>query len=39
MRMDRLLCALKEEAKKLVDGIEKSGIFYVIALKTLKRDF
>ena len=36
--MDRLLCALKGEAKKSVESIEKSGIFHVIALKTLKRN-
>ena len=39
MCMERLLSVLKGEAKKLVESIGKSGIFYATALKTLKRDF
>ena len=39
MRMERLLSVLKGEAKKSVESIGKSGIFYATALKTLKGDF
>lgn len=34
--MERLLSVLTEEAKKLVDSIGKSGIFYTATLKGLK---
>ena len=37
--MERLLSVLKGEAKKLVETIFKSGIFYAPALKALNRDF
>ena len=36
MRMERLLSVLTEEAKKSVDSIGKSGIFYTTTLKGLK---
>ena len=39
MRMERLLSALKEEAKRAVAGIGTKGIFYSIALKLLEREF
>ena len=39
MRMKRLLSALKEEAKRAVEGIGTNGIFYSIALKLLQREF
>ena len=39
MRMTRLLSVLDREAKKAVQTIGASGIFYAAALKTLKRDF
>ncbi|XP_066922770.1 uncharacterized protein [Clytia hemisphaerica] len=38
-RMERLLSILIGEAKKSVECIGTSGIFYATALKTLKRDF
>ena len=37
--MTRLLSVLDREAKKAVQTIGASGIFYAAALKTLKRDF
>ena len=37
--MERLLSVLKGEAKKSIESIGKSGIFYATALKTLKRNF
>ena len=39
MHMERLLSVLKGEAKKSVESVSKSGIFYTTALKTLKRGF
>ena len=38
-RMERLLSVLTGEARKSVDCIGTSGIFYATALKSLKRDF
>ena len=38
-RMERLLSVLTGEAKKGVESIGTSGIFYATALKSLKRDF
>ena len=38
-RMERLLSVLTGEAKKAVQCIGTSGIFYAAALKLLKRDF
>ena len=38
-RMERLLSVLTGEAKKGVECIGTSGIFYATALKSLKRDF
>lgn len=38
-RMERLLSVLDGDAKKAVQSIGSSGIFYATALKTLKRDF
>ena len=38
-RMERLLSVLTGEAKKSVECIGTSGIFYATALKGLKRDF
>ena len=38
-RMERLISVLTGDAKKSVECIGTSGIFYAIALKTLKRDF
>ena len=37
--MERFLNVLKGDAKKSVEIIGKSGIFYATARKTLKRDF
>ena len=37
--MERFLIVLKEEAKKSIESIDKSGTFYATALKTLKRHF
>ena len=37
--MERLLSVLDGDAKKAVQSIGSSGIFYATALKTLKRDF
>ena len=37
--MERLLSVLEGEAKRSVESIGISGIFYATALKTLKRDF
>ena len=39
MRMTRLLIVIDGEAKKSVEKIATSGIFYATVLKTLKRDF
>ena len=39
MRMTRLLSVLDGDAKKAAFSIGSNGIFYVTALKTLKRDF
>ena len=39
MRMTRLLSVLDREAKKAVQTIRTSGIFYAAALKTLTKDF
>ena len=39
IRMERLLSVLEGEAKRSVESIGISGIFYATALKTLKRDF
>ena len=39
IRMERLLSILEGEAKRSVESIGISGIFYATALKTLKRDF
>ena len=39
MRIERFLSVLKGDAKKSVEIIGKSGIFYATARKTLKRDF
>lgn len=39
MRMDRLLSVLEGDAKKSVESIGCSGLFYPTALETLKRDF
>ena len=39
MQMTRLLSVLDSEAKKAVETIGTSGIFFATALKTLKRDF
>ena len=39
MQMTRLLSVLDSEAKKAVEMIGTSGIFFATALKTLKRDF
>ena len=38
-RMERLLSVLEGEAKRSVESIRISGIFYATALRTLKRDF
>ena len=38
-RMERLLSVLDGEAKRSIQSIGSNGIFYAIALKTLKRDF
>ena len=37
--MDRLLSVLDGDAKRSIQSIGSSGIFYATALKTLKRDF
>ena len=37
--MDGLLCILNGDAKRLRHLIRSSGIFYVAALKLLKRDY
>ena len=37
--MDRLLSILKGEAKKSIEAIGTSGLFYATALKTLKKNF
>ena len=37
--MERLLSVLDGDAKKAVNAIGYSGLFYAVALKTLKRDF
>ena len=39
MRMKRLLNVLECEAKKSVESNDCEGLFYVTALKLLKRDF
>ena len=39
MRMERLLIALKGEAKRAVKGIGTNDIFYLTTLKLLKREF
>ena len=39
LRMDRLLSVLEGEAKRSIQSVGSSRIFYVTALKTLKRDF
>jgi len=39
IRMERLLSVLDGEAKKAIESIGTSSIFYATALKTLKRDF
>ena len=39
IRMDRLLSVLDGDAKRSIQSIGSSGIFYATALKTLKRDF
>ena len=39
MRMDRLMSVLEGDAKRSVESIGSNGLFYAIALKTLKRDF
>ena len=39
IRMERLLSALKSEAKKSVKSVGCEGIFYATALKLLKQDF
>ena len=39
IRMERLLSVLEGEAKRSVESIGISGIFYATELKTLKRDF
>ena len=39
MRMERLLSVLKGEVKNSIISIGTNGLFYVSALKSLKRDF
>ena len=39
MRMECLLNSLEGETKKSVEWVSFEGIFYVTALKSLKRDF
>ena len=39
IRMERLLSTLEGDAKSAVESIGVNGLFYAIALKTLKRDF
>ena len=39
MRMERLLIALKGEAKRAVKGIGANDIFYLTTLRLLKREF
>ena len=39
LRMNRLLSILDGEAKRSIQSVGSSGIFYATALKTLKRDF
>ena len=39
LKMDRLLSVLDGDAKRLIQSIGSSGIFYTTALKALKRDY
>ena len=39
MRMERLLNALRDDAKRSIESISKSKTFYAAALKSLRRDF
>ena len=39
LRIERLLCALDGDGKRVVSAIGRNGLFYATALKALKREF